>query len=115
MHRCLRPLVFLAHSVLIGVFVGVMAVPRHALAQSDDQDFDQIEAEVHKQAPVVAPAQQQPKQESAAPNTKVDSLSDLSKLQSFSDVSVLQRRYLPKTGRFQLFAGLSSVMNDPWP
>ncbi len=39
---------------------------------------------------------------------------DSSTLQAFSEVSVLQRRYMPKSGRVQIYGGLSSVVNDPW-
>lgn len=39
---------------------------------------------------------------------------DLSHLSEFRQVSVIQKRYLPRTGRFQAYAGPSMTLNDPW-
>lgn len=49
---------------------------------------------------------------SSVQTTVVKDLSDLAKLSPFDDVAVIQRRFLPKTGRFELFAGGSGVLND---
>lgn len=55
-----------------------------------------------------------------APETKVEKtsdlkdLSDLVKLAPFKDVAVIQKRFLPKTQRFELFAGPSIILNDPF-
>lgn len=60
----------------------------------------------------------QDKVESPAPADKpaasadIKDLSDLVKLSPFEDVAVIQKRYLPKTKRFELSAGLSGVLND---
>lgn len=72
-------------------------------------ELDQIEAEIER------PAQTQ-KQEVNDPvaNEQVEDLSGLSRLAPFSEVSVIQRRFQPKTGRFQFFAGLTNIVNDPW-
>jgi outer membrane beta-barrel protein len=48
------------------------------------------------------------------PPVNIESLSDLSRLVPFSDVSVLQKRFLPKTQRFQLSGGFTMITNDPW-
>jgi outer membrane beta-barrel protein len=40
--------------------------------------------------------------------------SGLGKLASFSEVSVIQKRYMPKTERFQFFLGPAIVTNDPF-
>ncbi|RYZ66629.1 MAG: outer membrane beta-barrel domain-containing protein, partial [Proteobacteria bacterium] len=42
----------------------------------------------------------------------IKDVSDLGKLSTFNDVAVIQRRYLPKTGRFEIFAAPSLVLND---
>lgn len=47
-------------------------------------------------------------------NSKVKSLTDLNKLAPFSDVSVIQKKYLPKTERFQLYAAGGLTTNSPW-
>ncbi len=49
----------------------------------------------------------------AAPK-EVTSLSDLATLAPFDDVAVIQRRFLPKTGRFELSATLFSNLNNPF-
>jgi outer membrane beta-barrel protein len=77
----------------------------------DNSELDQVESEINKNQVFVKP--QEEKSETPA-DVKVEKLSDLSKLQSFSEVSVLQRRFMPKSGRVQLFGGLSTGVNDPW-
>ena len=45
-------------------------------------------------------------------NLKLKNVSDLYKLSPFQDVSVIQRRYLPKTYRFELGSSLLGVLNN---
>ncbi len=45
---------------------------------------------------------------------RVQELKDLSRLVPFSEISVIQKKFMPKTGRFQLFAGLGLATNTPW-
>lgn len=45
---------------------------------------------------------------------KRNEFSELTSLAPFSEVSVIQKRYLPKTNRFQIFGGLSLTTNDPF-
>ena len=40
--------------------------------------------------------------------------SGLGTLAPFTEVSVIQKRYMPKTGRFQFFGGLNIVTNNPF-
>jgi outer membrane beta-barrel protein len=110
---------------------------RHAFAQvSEDQNLDLIEAEFNKKpltpakAPEVSskdviqssgvPAKAGDKPEGnsdaaeGAKPEKLEKLSDLSKLQPFNDVSILQKRYMPKSNRLQIFGGLAVNTNDPW-
>jgi outer membrane beta-barrel protein len=47
-------------------------------------------------------------------NSKVKSLNDLNKLAPFSDISVIQKKYLPKTERFQLYVAGGLTTNSPW-
>ncbi len=47
-------------------------------------------------------------------NVKVEKIADLNKLASFSEISVIQKKYLPKTERFQLYAGVGTTTNSPW-
>ncbi len=50
----------------------------------------------------------------AVVNQKVQNLTDLNKLAPFREVSVIQKKFLPKTERFQLFAGVGTTTNSPW-
>ena len=43
---------------------------------------------------------------------KVKQISDLSKLSAFEDISVIQKRYLPKTNRFELGISLEMMLNN---
>lgn len=45
---------------------------------------------------------------------KAERLTDLNKLAPFSEVSVIQKKYLSKTERIQLFAGAGMTTNSPW-
>ncbi len=45
---------------------------------------------------------------------QIDELKDLSKLSAFSEVSIIQKKFMPKSERFQLFGGLGLTTNTPW-
>lgn len=86
-----------------------------ALAQEIEDDLEVIELEIERGAiPTrITPQEEQPrkKQEKALP---VMELSDLTLLAPFKETSVIQKRFLPKTGRTQLFGGLGVITNDPF-
>jgi outer membrane beta-barrel protein len=106
----------------------------HAMAQSDSatedaaSDLDQIEAEIVK--PVDGPseaaggapansgtgsqAQAASQAEEKPPAPEIEKISDLVKLAPFTDVTVLQKRYQPKSKRFQANLALGGITNDPW-
>ena len=48
------------------------------------------------------------------PELQVDELKDLSKLSPFSEVSIIQKKFMPKSERFQIFGGLGLTTNTPW-
>lgn len=48
----------------------------------------------------------------SANNYSSKDLYELQKLEPFEDIAVIQRKYLPKTRRFELFAGGTSILND---
>jgi outer membrane beta-barrel protein len=58
--------------------------------------------------------QTQIKNNTEVQNSKVKSLTDLNKLAPFSDVSVIQKKYQPKTERFQLYMAGGLTTNSPW-
>ncbi|MBX3018621.1 MAG: outer membrane beta-barrel domain-containing protein [Bdellovibrionaceae bacterium] len=98
----------------------MFAVARPSFAQDmgeePDVDLDTIEAEIDRGGSAPGGTQAPAKtQETPEPNLKEpERLSDLGKLQPFSEVSVIQRRFLPKTERFQFFMGFTAISNDPW-
>ncbi len=47
-------------------------------------------------------------------NSESPTYDDLGNLVEFKQVSVIQKRYLPRTGRFQAYLGPSITLNDPW-
>jgi outer membrane beta-barrel protein len=102
----------------------------------DDQEILNVE-NVYKNAPSVRKTETKPNQEAAAKTEdqtgkaetasevapvevapkveqKIENLTDLNKLSPFREISVIQKKYLPKTERFQLFAGLGMTTNSPW-
>lgn len=49
-----------------------------------------------------------------APAEKIERLTDLNRLAPFKEISVIQKKYMPKTERFQLFAAGGTTTNSPW-
>ncbi len=45
---------------------------------------------------------------------KIERLTDLNTLAPFREISVIQKKYLPKTGRFQFYAAGGMTTNSPW-
>ncbi len=45
---------------------------------------------------------------------EVRSVEDINRLADFKQVSVIQRRFLPRTERLQIFVGPTLTLNDPW-
>lgn len=84
-----------------------------AQSEGEDQaDLDTIEAELSKSKVVEKPGAATPAQGGGIQNP--EKISDLGKLSPFSEISVIQKRFLPKTERFQLFLGIATITNDPW-
>lgn len=106
--------------LLISVSLPMMARAQEAAAgDADELNIIELELEKGKQvAPPPAPpapsAAASGTKEDVTPETKPMDFSGLGKLSSFSEVSVLQKRFLPKTGRFELFGGLSTMTNNPF-
>ncbi len=96
-----------------GVSGAPPAGPNEAvLSEIENKEVNSFESEMSRQPVEVVPTQRQ--RTDNAPAAPIDSLTDLSKLAPFREVSVLQKRFLPKTQRFQFSGGLTMVTNDPW-
>lgn len=92
-----------------------LMAPGLSHAQSEAEELDVIEMELEKEAPRPAITNSAPSYQETSPkdNTLTD-FSGLGGLAPFQEISVIQKRFLPKTGRFQLFGGLTTVTNDPF-
>lgn len=84
-----------------------------ALAE-DDFDLDAIEAEMSRQGERQAEQAQPVEQEKTSEETKNLTFQDLPRLSNFSDITVIQKRYMPKTNRFQLYGGVDFLTNNPF-
>lgn len=78
-----------------------------ANAQDDSEDIENLFNKEEQQAPVVTE-----KPATAEKKDDIKEVSDLGRLSTLSDVAVIQRRFLPKTGRFEVYAAPSLVLND---
>lgn len=76
-------------------------------------------AESEKSSPIVESEILDPNinaqvEKNTKPNQKVERITDLNKLSPFREISVIQKKYLPKTERFQLFGAFGTTTNSPW-
>lgn len=79
--------------------------------ETDKEELDVIELELEKSKPKLETRRDSQRSDS---QLKENNLSDLSDLVPFTEVSVLQKRFLPKTNRGQIFGGFSLTTNDPF-
>lgn len=81
-------------------------------ADVDTEELNVIELELEKTAPR---AEEQKSETTVKPEvTSAGEFSELGGLAPFTEVSVIQKKYMPKTGRFQIFGGFSLTTNDPF-
>lgn len=99
----------------------ILAASPCAYAQADlesDNTASDQDVEALYDRSETNPAENKPKpaqREREVKDSKdVQSLSDLATLAPFSDVAVIQRRFLPKTGRFELSGGAFTNLNNPF-
>ncbi|MCX7977459.1 MAG: outer membrane beta-barrel domain-containing protein [Bdellovibrionaceae bacterium] len=91
-------------TLIVAPRVGAQEDPR----LSENQELEQIESELSKSK--IKPTRQR---SALRPETAEEPrLSELKELSPYSEVAVLQRKFLPKTGRFQFFAGISLATNE---
>lgn len=89
-----------------------LSAPVMGWAQGDDLDV--IELELEKSAPARPSQQSTNEKEDAREQVGKTEFSGLGVLSPFSEISVIQKRFLPKTGRFQLFGGATVLTNNPF-
>ena len=62
--------------------------------------------------PVVPPVKNPIAAASAGGEKKIRAVTDLAGLEPLADIAVIQKRYLPKTGRFEAYIAGTTVLND---
>lgn len=82
------------------------------VSSSSDQDVEDLYDKDEKKEESKNQAHLRAKE--SKPKKEVQNLSDLANLAPFSDVAVIQRRFLPKSNRFELTGGLFTNINNPF-
>jgi len=111
--------------IIILLFVFTASVVAQAQQNLEDDEIISVEgmytapqvssSSLKKNEPDALPSQLTNKtNQDAAVLDEVVDLKDLNRLAPFREVSVIQKKFLPKTERFQLFAGLGIMTNTPW-
>lgn len=115
------------NSYLHLIFIALLAAPSVQAQQTlDDDEIVNVEgmySTPQTSTPQTSLSTKQPepeelpsqlKQQVPAQSVDVKDLKDLNRLAPFSEVSVIQKKFMPKTKRFQLFAAGSVMTNTPW-
>ncbi len=105
-------------SYLIGLYISSASLAQELDLKSDqpaDQEvenlYDKLDEQVETQyEKAVAP----PPRTTPAKEVRMDNLSDLATLQAFEDIAVIQKRYLPKTHRFEISGLGFTNLNNPF-
>jgi outer membrane beta-barrel protein len=80
----------------------------------EDIDLDAIEAEMSQRGELQAQQAAPVEPEKTEPESKSVTFQELPTLSAFSDISVIQKKFMPKTNRFQLYGGLDFLTNNPF-
>ncbi len=101
--------------LLLTIFLVVFSHSKSVHAQAEDEVSDDIEALFNQEAK--RNESDRRKKESSrtqdkASQEKIKDLGGLVRLAPFNDVAIIQKRFLPKTGRFEFFGGGSTNLND---
>lgn len=99
------------------VILGMSLTGSLSMAQVTADEFNVVEEELVNEAPPIQHQQQNTSaivDDSSNEKNELKSFNELGNLAPFNEISVIQRRFMPKTERFQLFAGGTLVTNDPF-
>ena len=77
-------------------------------------DKDEVKADNKPAAPKEAPAAPAQNKTEMTKVPQAKTLSDLARLEPFSDIAVIEKRFLPKTGRFEFSASGFTNLNNPF-
>ena len=94
-------------SIALGTLAGLL-ISVNAFAQDEGDELEGLFNKDEQQAPETkaGAAVSTPK------SAEIKEVADLGKLSEFSDVAVIQKRFLPKTKRFEGYIAPSVVLND---
>lgn len=92
--------------MLARIFIIFLLFPFHVFAQEAELD-DLLTQEEDKKEEAIT-QDQEPKTE----NLNIKKASNLDKLVPFSDIAVIQKRFLPRTGRFEFYPNVGFIIND---
>lgn len=111
--------------LLLLILLTFVTLPARSFAQANDpllsessdadaglgEEMETLFSDQQKQADR-AEEQAESQQAEKPADVEVKELSDLAKLAPFSDVAMIQKRFLPRTGRFEAFIAASTILND---
>jgi outer membrane beta-barrel protein len=103
----LKPIIPLCS--LVFALLGAVSVRAQEGADPTDEIENLFSEE--EQKPVNVPAEAAPKK---TDKDEIKDISSMGKLSEFSDIAVIQKRFLPKTKRFELYTAGSLLTNDPF-
>jgi len=100
----------------IGILILFIFQAWFSLAQEDDfqeqQNLDEIDSLYEADSKSERSRDRDLEKRVEKTNINPRKASDLKLLESFDDIAVIQRRYLPKSGRFEFFVGGGTNIND---
>lgn len=86
---------------------GMSAVP------GEMDGIEQLYSQEGKTTEVINDAPKKPPTaQTKSGEVEMKGVSDLANLSEFKNIAVIQKRFLPKTGRFEGFGGLNGILND---
>lgn len=111
--------IFRLHLFLVLFFCAPLSISAQELDLQPDQPadteiedlYDRLDEQTETQ---YEKSNQTVKRSAREKDVTVDNLSDLARLQAFEDIAVIQKRYLPKTNRFEISALGFTNINNPF-
>jgi outer membrane beta-barrel protein len=97
------------------IILMTMVFATSVYAQDQTDTSAQLEQLLRDEEPQPTPEDEKPEKPAVVESEKMvnpKELSDLGRLAPFSDVAVIQKRYLPKTNRFEFYPAIGNVLND---
>lgn len=96
------------------ILLVALALSPHLAWAEEELDLSGLLEDEKKTEEIYKEDEEKVEKEEPKEPVELKDVSDLGQLVPFSDVAVLQKRYLPKTARWQLNGAASTIMNDPF-